>query len=120
MSIVPNLAMPIVAGTVGVPQLALGLKSCESNPMGWRRMFVRRLAILAAIVTAFAFLRVTQQTAPAAEPVGRETIVYVTKTGSKYHRGGCQYLRHSKIAMTLSQAARVYEPCLRCRPPTVE
>ena len=72
-------------------------------------MFERRLAILAVIVAEFAFARVTQQSAPAAEPVGRETIVYVTKAGSKYHRGRCQYLRQSKIAMPLSQAAAAGE-----------
>jgi hypothetical protein len=80
-------------------------------------MFEHRLAILAVIVAAFAFARVTQQSAPAAEPHGRETIVYVTKTGTKYHRDGCQYLRQSKIPMPLSQAAQMYEPCSRCRPP---
>jgi hypothetical protein len=86
--------------------------------MARRRMFERRLAILAIIIAAFAVARVTQQSAPAAEPVGRETIVYVTKTGSKYHRDGCQHLRQSKIPMPLSQAASMYEPCSRCRPPT--
>ena len=86
--------------------------------MACRRMFEGRLAILAVIVAAFAFARVAQQSAPAAEPVGRETIVYVTKTGSKYHRDGCQYLRQSKIPMPLSQATQMYDPCSRCRPAT--
>ncbi len=32
------------------------------------------------------------------------TIVYVTETGTKYHRAGCRYLSHSSILMTLDQA----------------
>ena len=47
------------------------------------------------------------------------TTVYITKTGSKYHRGSCSYLSQSKIAISLSQAkARGYTPCSVCRPPT--
>lgn len=42
-------------------------------------------------------------------------IVYVTKTGTKYHNSGCSYLNRSKIEMTLSEAKnRGYTPCSRC------
>ena len=48
----------------------------------------------------------------------QEIIVYVTRTGSKYHRGDCQYLSKSKIPMKLKDAkAKGYEPCKICRPP---
>ena len=41
--------------------------------------------------------------------------VYVTNTGSKYHKAGCSYLRQSKIAISLSEAkAEGYTPCSRC------
>ena len=41
--------------------------------------------------------------------------VYVTNTGSKYHKSWCSYLRQSKIAMSLSDAkAYGYTPCSRC------
>lgn len=41
--------------------------------------------------------------------------VYVTRTGSKYHRAGCQYLRQSQIAISLSNAkAQGYTACSRC------
>ena len=43
--------------------------------------------------------------------------VYVTQTGSKYHRSGCQYLRKSKISIPLTSAKYTYGPCSRCRPP---
>jgi hypothetical protein len=48
----------------------------------------------------------------------RTTYVYITKTGSKYHRNGCQYLAHSKIRKTLSWAkSHGYKPCKVCKPP---
>ncbi|MDO4491388.1 MAG: LapB repeat-containing protein [Lachnospiraceae bacterium] len=41
--------------------------------------------------------------------------VYITRTGSKYHRGGCQYLRDSCIETSLSDAqAMGLTPCSRC------
>lgn len=47
-----------------------------------------------------------------------QTIVYVTSTGSKYHRAGCRHLSDSKIEITLEEAKRNYEPCGTCHPPT--
>jgi micrococcal nuclease len=46
-----------------------------------------------------------------------ETTVYVTRTGAKYHRAGCRYLRRSSIPMSLSEAKLYYSPCSVCRPP---
>lgn len=44
----------------------------------------------------------------------KTTIVYVTYTGSKYHKAGCSYLK-SKIEMTLEDArSEGYTPCSRC------
>lgn len=43
--------------------------------------------------------------------------VYITNTGTKYHLGGCQYLKDSKIAIDRSDAiAQGYEPCKKCKP----
>lgn len=43
--------------------------------------------------------------------------VYITKTGEKYHRDGCQYLRQSKISISKSDAINSgYTPCSRCNP----
>lgn len=42
--------------------------------------------------------------------------VYITNTGSKYHSEWCQYLRGSKIPISLSAAkAQGYTPCKTCR-----
>lgn len=43
--------------------------------------------------------------------------VFVTNTGAKYHRDGCQYLRHSKIAIHIDSASGSgYSPCSVCKP----
>jgi len=50
-----------------------------------------------------------------------ETKLYLTKTGHKYHRANCQYLRKSKIEVTLSEAKkRGMTPCSKCKPPVEE
>jgi hypothetical protein len=45
------------------------------------------------------------------------TIVYITKTGTKYHRAGCRSLSKSAIPMALKDAAAKYGPCGICNPP---
>lgn len=47
----------------------------------------------------------------------KEVTVYVTKTGSKYHRSGCRYLRKSMTPIKLSDAKKRYGACSVCRPP---
>lgn len=52
-----------------------------------------------------------------AEEDEEEITVYVTRTGEKYHRGSCRYLRQSKIPMSLEDARLRYDPCSVCDPP---
>jgi len=48
----------------------------------------------------------------------KEIIVYITKTGSKYHVAGCQYLKSSMISTSLESAlVQGYTPCSVCKPP---
>jgi micrococcal nuclease len=51
------------------------------------------------------------------EPADTGAVVYVTKTGAKYHREGCRYLARSQIPMSLADAAARYGPCSVCKPP---
>ncbi len=51
----------------------------------------------------------------ATEP--EEATVYVTRTGSKYHRSSCQYLRRSRIPVSLKEAKQSYDACSLCKPP---
>ena len=49
---------------------------------------------------------------------GDIAIVYITRTGQKYHREGCHHLRHSRILITLAEAReRGYSTCSVCKPP---
>ena len=46
-----------------------------------------------------------------------EYIVYITRTGAKYHRGTCRYLKYSKFAVSKKEAiSDGYLPCKVCRP----
>ena len=46
-----------------------------------------------------------------------EPLVYVTKSGKKYHESGCSHLSDSSIPVTLEQALQEgKEPCSRCHP----
>ena len=53
-----------------------------------------------------------------AEGVSADTAstVYITRTGKKYHRGSCSYLKYSKIPISLTDAKRGYSPCSVCNP----
>jgi len=52
---------------------------------------------------------------------GPDTIVYVTKTGEKYHTEKCSSVRNSKIDITLEEAvSKGYEPCKICKPPLLD
>ena len=43
--------------------------------------------------------------------------VYVTKTGSKFHKSSCRYLKSSKITISLSDAKeKGYTACSVCKP----
>lgn len=45
------------------------------------------------------------------------TTVHITKTGEKYHRSGCRYLRQSDITVSLNEAkSRGLTPCSVCNP----
>lgn len=62
----------------------------------------------------------TAAAAPKEKPdqAGGEVKVYVTESGTKYHRAGCRYLSKSMRELTLADAAKRYEPCSVCKPPT--
>ena len=50
-------------------------------------------------------------------PGQQDSTVYITETGTKYHRGDCSYLNSSKIAISCEDAhARGYTACSRCKP----
>jgi hypothetical protein len=55
--------------------------------------------------------------APAEQEQAEQT-VYVTRSGAKYHRAGCSYLKSGGSPMPLSQTKGKYSPCSRRNPPS--
>ncbi|TXD67792.1 hypothetical protein [Aequorivita lipolytica] len=46
-----------------------------------------------------------------------QQVVYITKTGTKYHKGTCHYLKKSKIEISKSDAKSAgYTACSVCNP----
>ncbi len=99
-----------------------------------RSVAVRRSLVVAAALLIAATCLVAPRVQSAGNPAGpsepaatgfesasatdaQTTTVYITRTGSKYHRAGCRYLRQSKIPISLKHAKQHYEPCSVCRPP---
>jgi hypothetical protein len=72
---------------------------------------------LAGISTSTPPLHAQPQSTSSGKRDETQITVYVTKTGTKYHRAGCSYLRRSAIATTLKAAKARYTPCSRCHPP---
>ena len=57
--------------------------------------------------------------APQVESKEGDETVYVTRTGTKYHRAGCRYLSKSSIPISLKEAESRYSPCSVCNPPRI-
>ena len=51
------------------------------------------------------------------DPATIDTKVFITATGTKYHRSGCRYLKDSKRSIGVDDANKQgYEPCSVCHP----
>jgi micrococcal nuclease len=60
-------------------------------------------------------------TSSAADTSSPNTLVYVGRSGTKYHRADCYTIRNSKRAISLSEAERAgYGPCSLCKPDSGE
>lgn len=47
----------------------------------------------------------------------KEEVVYITKSGKKYHKAGCKYLKSSQIKISKKEAIKKgYTPCSVCNP----
>ena len=62
-------------------------------------------------------VRSTSASTAIAQPMAASDTVYITKTGSCYHRATCSCLRKSKIQTTRGEAEKQgLRPCKRCNP----
>ena len=100
---IKSSTFPIIGVLVGVAILTLVIFFYQSTPAPSQPKSPEKTVV----------------TPPPRVEVEPQTItVYVTRTGSKYHRGSCRYLRQSRIPMELKKAAKRYGPCSVCNPPT--
>jgi len=56
-------------------------------------------------------------TAPAPAADG-QVLVYVTKSGKKYHLATCRFAKTATRSLTVEEAKRSYQPCSQCKPPS--
>ena len=71
------------------------------------------------LLVLFLFTAISAMASPVLDSLASgNTIVFITRTGSKYHRDGCGSLSRSQIEITLKEAVEQgYGPCKRCNPP---
>ena len=103
--------------TSGFWKIILGVCAMLSVSGAGASAIIAQRSINAVTQAPTAKLPIAQYIAPAVQPDPQEITVYVTNTGSKYHRDGCQYLRQSRIPISLKDARRSYSACSVCHPP---
>jgi hypothetical protein len=81
---------------------------------------MRRLPLVVVLVWLACLAQALSEPNVAAQQDPAKVVVYITRTGEKYHNDGCRYLRQSRIQTTLAEAAKRYGPCSVCKPPTVK
>lgn len=76
-----------------------------------RNRLAARLLVICAVLGALAAQPPTLAQGKPAD------VVYVTRTGDKYHRDGCRHLAKSKIKTTRGEAEKTgKQACKVCRP----
>jgi hypothetical protein len=82
--------------------------TASEHPFTWFRIGIVAACLL--VIVPFVFRSYSKSDS--------NPTVYVTRTGSHYHRFGCQYLAKSSIPISLEDAINRGElPCSRCKPP---
>jgi hypothetical protein len=78
-----------------------------------RYVSVIAIGVLLTLPLAFSARSATPQS-------NGDVIVYVSRTGRKYHTASCRYVRKGATPMKLKDAVKAgYSPCSVCKPPTL-
>lgn len=85
-------------------------------PWDWRKGKRPATPVVAKAKPAGSSARARSRSATAASSYEAPVTggVYITRTGDKYHRDGCQYLRRSQIPISMKDAQASYSPCSKC------
>lgn len=72
--------------------------------------------ITSILLSVVVFANTTYGATPVVTPVAAPAVVkvYVTETGTKYHKATCKHLSKSKIEVDLKKAMNDKEPCKTC------
>lgn len=90
--------------------------SCRAMRLILRKSLMVLLSMFFALSQADATGKLST-THPALSETRKEAVVYITKTGKKYHRSSCRYLSNSKLEVSLKDAKKNgYEACKVCKP----
>ena len=83
---------------------------------------MKKVRKICAIVFSFVFVVAAIPVLQVDAKTNTDTlVVYITKSGEKYHTEKCSYLKKSKIEISLEDAVDAgYEPCSRCKPPVLD
>ena len=77
----------------------------------------RILLLLIASLSLLVSPSIAHEAVKTPTTVNKQTTVYITKTGAKYHTSSCRYLRQSKIQTTKKEAVNAgYSACSVCKP----
>ena len=96
---------------------AQGYAKKEKDDQAARDRYVASLQASMPVVAPTVDTTVPDRSMPTADDTTRQ-VVYVTKSGTKYHLGSCSHLSKSKIEKSLKEAKNAgYEPCKTCNPP---
>lgn len=96
---------------------AQGYAKKEKDDQAARDRYLASLQTSLPAVTPTVDSTVPDRSMPVSDDTTQQ-VVYVTKSGTKYHLGTCSHLSKSKIEKSLSEAkAQNYEPCKACNPP---
>lgn len=96
---------------------AQGYAKKEKDDQATRDRYVASLQASLPVVAPTVDTTVPDRSIPTADDTTQQ-VVYVTKSGTKYHLGSCSHLSKSKIEKSLTEAKNAgYEPCKTCNPP---
>ena len=96
---------------------AQGYAKKEKADQAARDRYVTSLQASLPVVAPAVDTTVSDRSMPTADDTTQQ-VVYVTKSGTKYHLGSCSHLSKSKIEKSLTEAKNAgYEPCKTCNPP---
>lgn len=76
------------------------------------------LLLLISLISILNFSACSKDVNETESVTDNSPVVYITETGTKYHKKSCSYLSKSKIETTLEKAQKDgYTRCSRCKPP---